>query len=105
MAVRDIILVVSVFGVMTFGFFIMKRLDKFFDENRKLNEQIENKKEPCCVMLTADMIDKELLECIRIYKKRHRNAYITVFQNEDELYDELLDGKKVDFFINLWYYN
>ena len=35
MVVRDIILVVAVLGVMVFGFFVMKRLDKFLDENRK----------------------------------------------------------------------
>ena len=34
MVVRDIILVVAVLGVMVFGFFVMKRLDKFLDENR-----------------------------------------------------------------------
>ena len=32
MVVRDIILVVAVLGVMVFGFFVMKRLDKFLDE-------------------------------------------------------------------------
>ena len=44
MVVRDIILVVAVLGVMVFGFFVMKRLDKFLDENRKRIEQEERKK-------------------------------------------------------------
>ena len=39
MVVRDIILIVAVLGVMVFGFFVMKRLDKFLDENRKRIEQ------------------------------------------------------------------
>ena len=46
MVVRDIILVVAVLGVMVFGFFVMKRLDKFLDENRKRIEQEEKEKEP-----------------------------------------------------------
>ena len=46
MEVRDIILAVAVLGVMVFGFFVMKRLDKFLDENRKRIEQEE--KENCC---------------------------------------------------------
>ncbi len=94
MVVRDILLVVSVFGVMVFGFFIMKRLDKFLDENRKRIEQEEKKKEPSCVMLTTDMTDKELLEHIRTYEKKHGDANITLYQDEDDLYDELFDGKR-----------
>ena len=69
MVVRDIILVVAVLGVMVFGFFVMKRLDKFLDENRKRIEQDEKKKEPSCVMLTTDMTDEELIKNIRTYEK------------------------------------
>ena len=94
MGVRDIILVVAVLGVMVFGFFVMKRLDKFLDENRKRIEQEEKEKEPSCVMLTTDMTDEELIKNIRTYEKRRGDAYITLYQDEDELYDELFDGKR-----------
>ena len=94
MVVRDIILVAAVLGVMVFGFFVMKRLDKFLDENRKHIEQEEKEKEPSCVMLTTDMTDEELIKNIRTYEKQRGDAYITLYQNEDELYDELFDGKR-----------
>ena len=94
MVVRDIILVVSVLGVMVFGFFIMKRLNKFLDENRKRIEQAEKKKEPSCVMLTTDMADEELIKSIRTYEKQHGDAHITLYQDGDELYNELFDGKR-----------
>ena len=94
MVVRDIILVVAVLGVMVFGFFVMKRLDKFLDENRKRIEQEEKEKEPSCVMLTTDMTDEELIKNIRTYEKNRGDAYITLYQDEDELYDEMLDGKR-----------
>ena len=94
MVVRDIILVVAVLGVMVFGFFAMKRLDKFLDENRKRIEQEEKEKEPSCVMLTTDMTDEELIKNIRTYEKQRGDAYITLYQDEDELYDELFDGKR-----------
>ena len=94
MVVRDIILAVAVLGVMVFGFFVMKRLDKFLDENRKRNEQEEKEKEPSCVMLTTDMTDEELIKNIRTYEKKRGDAYITLYQDEDELYDELFDGKR-----------
>ncbi len=94
MVVRDIILVISVLGVMVFGFFIMMRLDKFLDENRNRIEQEEKKKEPRCVMLTTDMTDKEILEHMRTYEKKHGDANIVLYQNEDELYNELFDEKR-----------
>ena len=94
MVVRDIILVVAVLGVMVFGFFVMKRLDKFLDENRKRIEQEEKEKEPSCVMLTTDMTDEELIKNIRTYEKQRGDAYITLYQDEDELYDELFEGKR-----------
>ena len=94
MVVRDIILVVAVLGVMVFGFFVMKRLDKFLDENRKRIEQEKKEKEPSCVMLTTDMTDEELIKDIRTYEKKRGDAYITLYQDEDKLYDELFDGKR-----------
>ena len=94
MVVRDIILVVAILGVMVFGFFVMKRLDKFLDENRKRIEQEEKEKDPSCVMLTTDMTDEELIKNIRTYEKQRGDAYITLYQDEDELYDELFDGKR-----------
>ena len=94
MVVRDIILVVAVLGVMVFGFFVMKRLDKFLDENRKRIEQEEKEKEPSCVMLTTDMTDEELIKNIRTYEKQRGDAYITLYKDEDELYDELFGGKR-----------
>ena len=94
MVVRDIILIVAVLGVMVFGFFVMKRLDKFLNENRKRIEQEKKEKEPSCVMLTTDMTDEELIKNIRTYEKQRGDAYITLYQDEDELYDELFDGKQ-----------
>ncbi len=87
MVVRDNILVVAVLGVMVFGFFVMKRLDKFLDENGKRIEQEEKEKEPRCIMLTTDMTDEELIKNIRTYEKQRGDAYITLYQDEDELFD------------------
>ena len=94
MVVRDILLVIAVLGVMSFGFLVMKRLDKFLDENRKRIEQEEKEKEPSCVMLTTDMTDEELIKNIRTYEKQHGDPHITLYRDEEELYDELFDGKR-----------
>ncbi len=94
MIIQDIILIVAVLGVMVFGFYIMKRLDKFLYENRKRIEQEENEKEQSCEMLTTDLSDEELVERIREYQRKHGNAQIALYHELDDLYDELFDGKR-----------
>ncbi len=94
MVVRDIILSVAVLAVTVFGFFIMKHLDEFLDENRKRIEQEKKKKELHCVMLTTDLTDEELVEHIRTYEKKHGDSRIILYQDEEELYDELFIGKR-----------
>ena len=89
MVVRDIILAIAVFGAMFFGFFVMNSLDKFLDENRKRIEKEEKKKE-----LTGDMTDEAPIKNSRTYKKQRGDAYINLYQDEDELYNELFDGKQ-----------
>ena len=77
MVVRDIILVVAVLGVMVIGFFVIKRLVKFLDENRKRIEQEEKEKKSRCIMLTTDMTDEELIKNIRTYENQRGDAHIT----------------------------
>ena len=89
MVVRDIILAIAVFGAMFFGFFVMNSLDKFLDENRKRIEKEEKKKE-----LTGDMTDEAPIKNSRTYKKQRGDAYINLYQDEDEPYNELFDGKQ-----------
>jgi len=88
MVVRDIILAIAVFGAMFFGFFVMNSLDKFLDENRKRIEKEEKKKELSGVILTGDMTDEAPIKNSRTYKKQRGDAYIAIYQDEDELYNE-----------------
>ena len=89
MVVRDIILAIAVFIAMFFGFFVMNSLDKFLDENRKRIEKEEKKKE-----LSGDMTDEAPIKNSRTYKKQRGDAHINLYQDEDELYNELFDGKQ-----------
>ena len=41
---EDVILIIAIAAVMIFGFFIMKRLDVFLEENRKAIEKENQKK-------------------------------------------------------------
>jgi len=81
-------LAIAVFGAMFFGFFVMNSLDKFLDENRKRIEKEEKKKELSGVILTGDMTDEAPIKNSRTYKKQRGDAYIAIYQDEDELYNE-----------------
>ena len=89
MVVRDIILAIAVFIAMFFGFFVMNSLDKFLDENRKRIEKEEKKKE-----LSGVMTDEEPIKNSRTYKKQRGDDHMNLYQDEDELYNELFDGKR-----------
>ena len=48
--------------------------------------------EDACAVHGTDV--EELIKNIRTYEKNRGDAYITLYQDEDELYDELFDGKR-----------
>ncbi len=87
---RDIILIISVLGVFVFGYFLMVRLDKFLDENRKAIEKENEKKEPSCVMLTEDMSDEEIAEEVKRFRDKHEGARIFLYDStETELSENM----------------
>lgn len=88
---EDAILIIAVVAVMIFGFFIMKRLDVFLEENRKAieNEQ-EGKGSP------LEFIDTEnyenMISGIENFKKSHKKVAIVIFDEENrELASTLTD--------------
>ena len=90
---KDVILIIAVATVMIFGFFIMKKLDVFLEENRKA---IEKEREEECSPL--EFIDAEnyedIISGIENFKKSHKKAAIVIFDKENrELTDALNDYK------------
>ncbi len=89
---RDIVLVVSVLGVFVFGYFLMARLDKFLDENRKAIEKENEKREPSCVMLTEEMSDEEIATEVKRFRDRHASARIVLYDSSDTELSESMDS-------------
>lgn len=88
----DVILVVAVAAAMVFGFFIMKRLDVFLEENRKVIREQEGKRDPL-EFLEAGNYEKMISE-IENFKKSHKKAAIIIFDGENrELTDALNEYK------------
>lgn len=80
---KDILLILSVLGIFVFGYFLMARLDRFLNENRKAIEKENEKKEPSCVMLTEDMSDEDIAEEIRKFREKHNRVRIVLYDSTD----------------------
>ena len=83
---RDILLVITVLAVFVFGFFVMKRLDKFLNENYKPYFR-ENEEKPTRIIHNENTSDEEILSDIKKVKEKGGKLKI-VISNEDDYCDE-----------------
>lgn len=90
---KDVIVIIAVTAVIVFGFFIMKRLDAFLEENRKAIEK--ERKEECSPLEFIDSENYEnMISRIENFKKSHKTVTIVIFDGENrELTDVLNDYK------------
>ena len=88
----DVILIIAVAAVMILGFFMMKRIDVFLEENRKVIE--EEQEERCSSPIEfIDMEnDENMISEIENFKKSHKTVAIVIFDGENrELTNILTD--------------
>ena len=88
---RDIVLIISVLGIFVLGFFLMARLDKFLDENRRAIEMENEKREPSCVILTEEMSDEEIAAEVKRFRDKHAAARIVLYDSQDTDLSESAD--------------
>ena len=82
----DILLVITALAIFVFGFFIMKRLDKFLNENYKPYFR-ENEEKPTRIIHNENTSDEEILSDIKKVKEKGGKVKI-VISNEDDYCDE-----------------
>ena len=78
----DVILVIAVAVAMVFGFFIMKRLDVFLEENRKAIEKENQKREIPLMFLDAEN-DEKAISDIELFRQKHRDVRIVVYDESE----------------------
>ena len=83
---RDILLIITVLAVFVVGFFVMKRLDKFLNENYKPYFR-ENEEKPTRIIHNENTSDEEILSDIKKVKEKGGKVKI-VISNEDDYCDE-----------------
>lgn len=81
-----LLLIVSLLGIFAFGFYVMCRLDRFLEGNRKALLKENESCEPSEVLLPHGLSDNEILSEIRRFRETHGNVDII-----------LSDGQKNDF--------
>lgn len=85
---KNIFLILSVIVVFISGYFIMTILDKFLNENCKIIEKLNQKKEPFCVMLTEQLSDEEIAEEVRRFRSKHKNIRIILYDSSNTKFSE-----------------
>ena len=71
MGLAELLLIVSLLAVFVFGFFLMGRLDRFLDENRKALLKENETREPSEILLPQGLSDSEILSEIHRFRETH----------------------------------
>ena len=80
---REILLVITTLAIFVFGFFVMKRLDKFLNENYK-PRFIKSKKNSTRIVRNKNALDKAFFDA----KNSKEKGGKTTISNEDICRDE-----------------
>ena len=80
---KDAALIIAVIGAFIYGYFLMGKLDKFIEENRKNVEKAYENKVHSCVTLADNLTDEEIMEEIRRFRANHEEMRIMLYDNTD----------------------
>lgn len=65
-----------------FGWFLMKRLDRFLDENQKRIEEETVQQQKPCLRLNGDISSDELDEALSRFRSSHAHVEIVIYDSE-----------------------
>ncbi len=82
----ELLLIVSLLGIFAFGFYIMCRLDRFLEENRKALLKENESREPSEVLLPQGLSESEILCEIRRFLETHGNVDIILSDGKEDEY-------------------
>lgn len=88
---KEVILIIAILGAFVYGYFLMAKLDKFLDKNRKAIEREIEKKEPSCVMLTEEMSEEEIAEEVRHFRDKHKGTRVVLYDSSDTELSESIE--------------
>jgi len=86
MGVAELLLIVSLLAVFVFGFFLMGRLDRFLDENRKALLKENETREPSEILLPQGLSDSEILSEIHRFREKHGTVDIILSDSNENAF-------------------
>lgn len=86
MRMAELLLIVSLLAVFVFGFYLMSRLDRFLEENRKELLKENESCEPSEVLLPHGLSDSEILSEIRRFQETHGTVDIILSDGKEDEY-------------------
>lgn len=81
---KELILIGFAVLLISLGFFLIKKLDKFLNEDRNFIKDKESAQPPSCIMLTDELTDEQIMDEIRSFKESHTNVQIVVYDKNKE---------------------
>ena len=82
----ELLLIVSLLAVFVFGFFLMGRLDRFLEENRKALLKENESCEPSEILLPPGLSDSEILSEIHRFRERHGKVDIILSDGKEDAF-------------------
>ena len=82
----ELLLIVSLLGIFAFGFYIMCRLDRFLEENRKALVKENESREPAEILWPQGLAESEILCAIRRFRETHGNVDIILSDGKEDEY-------------------
>lgn len=82
----ELLLIVSLLGIFAFGFYVMCRLDRFLEENRKALLKENESCDPSEVLLPHGLSDSEILSEIRRFRETHGTIDIILSDGKEDEY-------------------
>ena len=82
----ELLLIVSLLAVFVFGFFLMGRLDRFIEENRKALLKEDESCEPSEVLLPQGLSDSEILSEIHRFRETHGKVDIILSDGREDAF-------------------
>ena len=80
---EDSVLIAGTALMFLFGWFLMKRLDRFLDENQKrIKESSEQQQAEPCVDLVGNISPDELEETFSQFRNSHAHVEIVIYDSE-----------------------
>ena len=80
----ELLLIVSLLAVFVFGFFLMGRLDRFLEENRKALLKENASCEPSEILLPQGLSDSEILSEIHRFRETHGTVDIIISDGQKD---------------------